>query len=91
MSNVVECIWLACDTQFSFISLNWHNEDRVLQNFKLRTQRSYVCGPTITLLQDIQVSNFVALVGTIGAGVNTGGSRRVQTPLLEPEKYKKNL
>ena len=55
----MECIWLACDTRFSFISLNWRNVDRVLQNFKFRTQGSNVCRPRITLLQDIEVSNFV--------------------------------
>ena len=33
----------------------------------------------------------VALVGTIDPGVSSGGSRRVRTPLLKPEKYKKNL
>ena len=47
---------------------------------------------SITLSQHIQVSNFVVvLVGTIDAGVTSGGSRVVQNPLLKPDKSKKNL
>ena len=50
-------------------------------------------GLNITLLQGLQVSNFVfsPIVGTIDADViplaNPGGP----DPLLKPEKYKKNF
>ena len=48
-------------------------------------------GLSITVLQDIQVSNFVALVGTIDAGVTSGGSRWSRLLLLKLKKCKKNL
>ena len=44
----------------------------MLLNFKSKTQGSYVCGLK-HYYQDIQVSNIVALVGAIDAGVTSGG------------------
>ena len=34
---------------------------------------------------------FVALIGTIDAGVTSGGFKGSGSPLLKPEKYKKNF
>ena len=49
-------------------------------------------GLSITLSQDIQVSNFVCslIVGTIDADVTSGESNWSGLLLLKPEKYKKN-
>ena len=49
-------------------------------------------GLSITISQDIQVSNFVCspIVGTIEADVTSGESRWSGLLQLKPEKYKKN-
>ena len=50
-------------------------------------------GLSITLSQDIQVSNFACspIVGTIDADVTSGESKWSGLLLLKREKYKKNM